>query len=739
MSKAGITCLLIILLLASLSIAAPHHATAFRVERPAYRWMHSDSWLFFETDVVALALNEHKPFFVWWYVKDNKTLYMADYKGLIEYYMMPNASLLRLNATSLGLLKKLEEQLGGLMEGLVELAKELGDNLTDVVIEIRMFPAPPDPQQLDELINKTKIVISLLAQLRDEASSLGLENVIKHADELNETLTNMVFLMQYLKENPSDMKKYHELRSEADKAMREYWSLLSSVIQAKHCEGGKLAKEIASYLKELHPPLFLFAGNEWEIEGPGNITDAKGDVIGVWFAYKLVEVRNPNFDFLENNLMIRCRMYFVPVQETTDGLNYTVIKAELKQDVVILKWEWNIDVIRELFSALGLPEPDLDRAGLALWIRLMCVNITDLSGLGDLAEDLSSSGEARDFLLELRDLVKEASEAVEEKGSKLSDLLDEALSKLDKGIEAAKSKLEEGLALLTKLIGDLRDIADAIGQLEGEARAALGTAYSEIEAVFEQAEGLVSSSASKLTSMNTTLAGLMEEEDADVLSQGVQGLLDDLGAFMTGFASNVSSLLDQLAQLCQEEGEHMKRSGKATHVKIGKELVDVRKDLSGKCEKMLRTIARLKALVKLQFLEENTTLAGWFRFVNASIVTCPSGTEIRPVRAAYLEAGRVLHLLLLYGYFGSCSLEHDPSSGLDVPETAEQEPAYTVEAPSGSQLSPEVPGGAAPGPGPTPVVPFTTREMLIIIAAVVVGVAIAVAVVRRRGKQINLY
>ena len=456
MRAASLMCVLA-LLLASLTATWP--ATAFSPDvrpQPSFRWEHSDGWLILETDVVILALNEHRPFFAWRYVGDNRTVYVADYRGLIEYYMMPNASLIRLNATSLGLLKQLREELGELMEELVELAREIGDNLTDVVIEVKALPVPADPQQLGELINKTEMVMSLLAQLVDEASSLGLEKVVERAEELNETLTEMVSIMRYLRDNPFDVKKYHELKSEAGEAMRKYWSLLSSVMNARHCKGGRPAEQISAYLRELHPPLFLFAGNKWEVEGPGNITGPEGNVIGIWFAYKLVEVRNPKFEFLEGNLMIRCRMYFVPVQETADGLNYTLVRAELKQDVVVLKWEWNIDVIRELFSSLGLPEPDPSRAGLALWVKLMCVNTTDLPDL----EDLGSSGEARDLLLELRDLVEDASEAVREGSSELEELLREALSELDEEVEAAKSKLEEGMALLTKLVDELRGIAE---------------------------------------------------------------------------------------------------------------------------------------------------------------------------------------------------------------------------------------------------------------------------------------
>jgi len=226
---------------------------------------------------------------------------------------------------------------------------------------------------------------------------------------------------------------------------------------------------------------------------------------------------------------------------------------------------------------------------------------------------------------------------------------------------------------------------------------------------------------------------LMELEDVEDIKSGIQDAVSWLTANMTAFMTDVKALLHELSRICEEKSKRLREACRSTHIRVGERILDVREDRSGGKEKMLGAIGRLKEHVKFQFIEENTTLAGWFRFVNACIITCEGRREIRPVRAAYLEAGRSLHLLLLYGYFGSCSLEHDPSTGLDVPETAEQEPEYTVEAPSGEETAPSV-----AGPGPRPVL-FVTKEMLIIVAAVVVGAAIAVAVLRRRGKQVSLY
>ena len=121
-----------------------------------------------------------------------------------------------------------------------------------------------------------------------------------------------------------------------------------------------------------HDPYLPFSGSQWQLSDIKNIT-ADGNVIGLAFAFKLIKVPwwKPRFEFAENNIMIRCRFYFEPVTEVVDGHEYTVNAGEMKQDIVISNWKWNLDTLKPLLEQLKehnvtIPE---GRTGLALAIN----------------------------------------------------------------------------------------------------------------------------------------------------------------------------------------------------------------------------------------------------------------------------------------------------------------------------------------------------------------------------------
>jgi len=105
-------------------------------------------------------------------------------------------------------------------------------------------------------------------------------------------------------------------------------------------------------------------------------------VIGVTFAFKLTNLSwTPRFEFAENNIMIRNRFYFVPVTEVVDGHEYNVSAGEMKMDLVISNWKWNLDTLKPLLNELrdqGIVIPE-GRTGLALWINLASINITTIT------------------------------------------------------------------------------------------------------------------------------------------------------------------------------------------------------------------------------------------------------------------------------------------------------------------------------------------------------------------------
>jgi hypothetical protein len=133
------------------------------------------------------------------------------------------------------------------------------------------------------------------------------------------------------------------------------------------------------WLLGLHPAYLPFSACRWNLTGPVNVTE--DGVSYVSFNFTLTEAPSI-FDFAEGNVIIRCRFYATEATENVyDLYNYTVQPRELKMDLVIQNWEWNIDKLNSLFDALhdefNIKVPKL-RAGLALWIDMASINITDI-------------------------------------------------------------------------------------------------------------------------------------------------------------------------------------------------------------------------------------------------------------------------------------------------------------------------------------------------------------------------
>jgi hypothetical protein len=130
----------------------------------------------------------------------------------------------------------------------------------------------------------------------------------------------------------------------------------------------------------LHPAFLPFSACRWNLTGPVEVTREDG-VSYISFNFTLAEAPSI-FDFAESNVTIRCRFYATDATENVYGLyNYTVKAGELKMDLVIQNWEWNIDKLNNLFEVLqsefDISVPKL-RAGLALWVDLASIEIEDI-------------------------------------------------------------------------------------------------------------------------------------------------------------------------------------------------------------------------------------------------------------------------------------------------------------------------------------------------------------------------
>ena len=130
----------------------------------------------------------------------------------------------------------------------------------------------------------------------------------------------------------------------------------------------------------MHKAFLPFSACTWNLTGPVNVTRSDG-VSYISFNFTLKNAP-PIFDFAEGNVIIRCRFYATDaVENVYDKYNYTVKAGELKMDLVVQNWEWNIRQLDEFFQILhdehGMTVSTL-RAGLALWIDLASIKIADI-------------------------------------------------------------------------------------------------------------------------------------------------------------------------------------------------------------------------------------------------------------------------------------------------------------------------------------------------------------------------
>ncbi|MFN3394641.1 MAG: hypothetical protein ACK424_08800, partial [Candidatus Thermochlorobacter sp.] len=142
-----------------------------------------------------------------------------------------------------------------------------------------------------------------------------------------------------------------------------------------------------------------------------------------------------------------------------------------------------------------------------------------------------------------------------------------------------------------------------------------------------------------------------------------------------------------------------------------------------------------RPVIKLKFVNQTETLAGFFRFVSSAKVTdfpAPDDANMVPVKAAYIGAGAHMRLFIGYPYFGNGTLEHDPSIGVDVPGLGDTTPQYSVQTPSGmDEIAPAVIGKYA--------LPLFTVELAAILVGAVSVVSIVVYVVKwKRKTPINV-
>lgn len=195
--------------------------------------------------------------------------------------------------------------------------------------------------------------------------------------------TNNIYVVKY-----KGLIEYLTLDYEYYRCMYEANQLtIRERLEAKYASPGpyqtQIRNRIWAYIGSLvglHPAFLPFSACRWTLTGPIEVTRDDG-VSYISFNFTLTEAPWI-FDFAEGNVIIRCRFYANDTTESVYGLyNYTVKAGELKMDLVIKNWKWNIDKLEDLFEILheefNITVPKL-KAGLALWVDLASIEINEI-------------------------------------------------------------------------------------------------------------------------------------------------------------------------------------------------------------------------------------------------------------------------------------------------------------------------------------------------------------------------
>jgi len=179
-----------------------------------------------------------------------------------------------------------------------------------------------------------------------------------------------------------------------ERIQAHYYTPGQHILQAmKRLKALQALWKIGNYT-DLHAPYLPFSGCKWKLDGPENVT--RGNEKYLSFNFTLIDVpgHRTNLQFAENNTILRCRFYYTAATEDIYG-KYTnnVNGGELKIDIVINHWEWNIDKLEPIINELrdlGFDIPK-GKAGLALWVNLASINMTKLEIAEEDAESMEES------------------------------------------------------------------------------------------------------------------------------------------------------------------------------------------------------------------------------------------------------------------------------------------------------------------------------------------------------------
>jgi len=698
------------------SVFSPFMHTASAQERATVE--RHGGWTVIKTDLITVMIpaQGQYPMFLWWYTGQNDTVYAVHYKGLVEYYLPEGRLFTHRRAADLANLateffqerQELLQQQFRTFEALRIYLR----NVTEVVPQLGGIFGGVLLDNVDRsvlLADNIKEKMVVIAERAEEAGEVEIE---EKALDVAVQLEDLKSELGELKTESSPMR-ITEIAGDVRQVYNDTKDLAEAVVSTVQANIKERALElrrlylIVQELKErLHPPIFPFFNGVWELILPQAITDSNGEEIGLSFAFHLKEVRNPVWKFAEGRIMVKCRFYYVPVQESSDELVYKVGRGEMKMDLQINGWNWNIDevtkTVNELRSAgINITAPNIERAGLALWVDLTSAKfdrVRNVRNVGETFEEIGNTTSLKKAAEEVLESTRDLTEAVKEG----YETLTQAIAEVEREIAADSTDWaevqEEILKVMDKSIDNVVDSLLDMKRLIAEGLTCL-EATSGAETYRELGNDLTVAAdhaIEKLRSINETLANLLDVQDGSMLKETHTAVYRDYKATFEELRESALAIANRLRNELENLAARLAERARATTIRIEDKVIGLTDRLE-EDERPVAIGAKLGEDLKLGFATDDGLLAGWFKFVNASKVTYPDtsaragSTDNHPVRAAYIEAGNHLRLYMIYPYFDNAMLEHDPSIGLDVEETTSpeaQEPKYTITPPSGDEILP---------------------------------------------------
>lgn len=385
-----------------------------------YRVVDSEKIRRIETDVITIIFprDGRKPTFLWWYTNDNSTIHVVHFSGLIEHVMLREVRYFKWNCAVSP--KNIYSILASSKISDLQTRIKIGDfvnkhcfSLLSKIKSLILIVSMTKPSK-DDVVSQLKFILNILEDLINYLRRLNFNGI---ADEVKSFHKEIKQLIQSL----SSSQITSQLKQRIIELLDDLKSLIIKVIcksvENKLRKLNETLREVEflaqEWATEWHPPFLPFDSCKWELSEVEEILDENGKSIGLTFSFKLVKAPPP-FQFAEDNIIIECRLYFTPVEEkieTNNGtVTYTVNRAELKMDLIIKNWKWNIRhgfLLDSRLSKLNISYISL-KPSLSLWIKMTSFNLrrVNIDLLPFLSTIDTSASLTSNFMVQVQEMMR---------------------------------------------------------------------------------------------------------------------------------------------------------------------------------------------------------------------------------------------------------------------------------------------------------------------------------------------